>query len=110
MNQNDINEIRERLGWEQLATKRRKMPTKPVVVKQEEESPIAVEVLAKSIIEFEKGVQRIEKAGLTHRAIAILLKDAIPCAINMSQIIAVLEYLPQLSRLYMKKIPAKGTR
>lgn len=83
--------------------------SREVVIKQDTGEPIPVEVLAKSLIEFDKGVRRIEQAGLTRRAIALLLRDVIPVSVglNLSQILAVLEYLPKLKGAYMKE-PVEG--
>lgn len=78
---------------------------KKIVVKQEEEQPVPVEILARSIVEFDKGVRRMEAAGLNRRAVALLLRDALPTNLcpSLSSIMAVLDYLPRLTAIYMKK-------
>ena len=79
------------------------MAIRKVVVKQEEESPIAVEVLARSIVDMEKGVRRIQQSGLSNRAIALLLRDCMSGNHNLAEIIQVLDYLPKLANVYIHK-------
>lgn len=76
-----------------------------VKVVQNADEPIGVEVLAKSILNLEAAARKLAECGLTTRAIALLVHDYLPTANcpTRAQIHAVLEALPQLSKIYIKK-------
>lgn len=64
----------------------------------------SVELLAKSIVQVAESAQKMLNAGLTLRAITVLLHDGIGTAkITKSQIKLVLENLPRLKAWYVKK-------
>jgi hypothetical protein len=78
---------------------------KQVVVKQDDAQPIAVEILAQSVLNLEKAAKRIEQSGLTTQAIALLLWDALPAknCPTRAQISAVLTCLPRLAEIYTRR-------
>jgi hypothetical protein len=81
-----------------------------IKIKQDEEKPIPLEILATSIIEFEKATRRMASAGLTDRAIALLLQDAIPGNMSILAIMATLKYLPKLADIYLRRQPKAGRK
>lgn len=74
-----------------------------VVVKLNEENPEPVELIAKSIVSVSEGMQKINNAGLTRRALIVLLQDAIGAGnISRNQIELVLDHLGTLKQRYCK--------
>lgn len=49
------------------------MKTKAVVVKQNEQAPIASEIIAKAIIDIADAAKRLSNSGLKRRAIVLLI-------------------------------------
>jgi glutaredoxin-related protein len=78
---------------------------KEIVVKQDEEKPIAVEILAASILAFDKATKRMVASGLTNRAIALLINDAMRPVdrISVTKIEDVLRELPRLAEIYTRR-------
>lgn len=63
-----------------------------------------VSLLASSILDVSVGMERILNTKLSKRAIVLLLQDAIgPSRINRNQIEWVLDNLPLLKDIYLKK-------
>jgi hypothetical protein len=77
-----------------------------VTVKQNDEAPVAVEILAESIVQIANGMRRINASRLTRGALVVLLKDATGLAKH--QIITVLNALDRLEAVYCK--PKKASR
>lgn len=77
---------------------------KPTIkVKKDEINPEPVELLAKSIVQVAEASQKLLNAGLTVRAISVLLQDGIGATkITKSQIRLVLDNLPRLKAWYTK--------
>jgi hypothetical protein len=73
---------------------------KEVIVKQNSESPIAVEIIAQSIVKISECAKSLQNSGLSERAILLLLRDA--SGVGMSDIKSVLDSMSQLERLYLR--------
>lgn len=90
------------------------MPAKKVVVKQDEQEPVTVEVLAQEIVAISAGVKKLRGGRLTDRALFLLIQNAAPQAgtrfnkkpLSMNTIKAVFEGIESLEREYIRK-PAK---
>lgn len=75
-----------------------------IKIKKDEETPESVELLAKSIVQVSDASKKLLNAGLTERALAVLLHDLIGAGnINRAQIRLVLNNLPRLKSWYVKK-------
>lgn len=72
-----------------------------VSVKLNEKDPEPVELIAKSIIEIADGFAKINASKLNRRALLILLKDS--TGLGMSEIGKVLDAVPKLKDMYLKK-------
>ena len=55
-----------------------KRKTREVVVVQEEDKPIARNVLAQEIVNISKAFASLRRSGLTRRAITVLVHDLVP--------------------------------
>lgn len=76
---------------------------KNIKIVKTEEAPESTELLAKSIVQVAEGAQKMLNAGLTKRAIIVLLHDGIGTSkITKSQISLVLENIPRLKAWYVK--------
>ena len=77
---------------------------KNIRIIKSEEDPESAELLAKSIVQVSEAAKKMLSAGLTERAIIVLLQDQIGAAnISRVQIRLVLENLPRLKAWYVKK-------
>jgi len=75
-----------------------------VVLSEGEEVAETVEILADSIVKISNGFNKVVASGLNNRALVILLQDAIGASnITRTQILLVLQQLPELKDLYVKK-------
>lgn len=74
--------------------------TKIKIVQKENEEPVAVEILAQSILKIAQAVEKMNKSKLTCRAICVLLKDA--SGESMSSVRNILNSLNNLQKLYLK--------
>jgi hypothetical protein len=84
------------------------MKNQDVKIVQQESEPIAVEVLAKSIVDLDRMAKRIASCGLTTRAIALLLWDMLPGdRPSRGQISMVLDALPRLASVHAPKAKMK---
>ncbi len=78
--------------------------TEEVKIVQLESEPIAVEILAKSILDLDRAAKKITECGLTTRAIALLIWDFLPTNNpTRAEIAQVLEALPKLADRYAPK-------
>ena len=76
---------------------------KNIKITKSEDKPESTELLAKSIVQVAEASQKMLNAGLTKRAIVVLLQDGIGQAkISKSQISLVLDNLPRLKAWYIK--------
>ena len=64
---------------------------------------IPTEVLADSIVEIAGAMKKLKDSRLTERAVHVLIKDACPSHIGMTEVKAVLKALNELESLYIKK-------
>jgi len=84
--------------------KKEKNEIPDVIVKQDQENPEPIELIAKSIIDIAEGFEKLKTSKLKRRAIVLLLQDAIGSSnITKSQIEKVLEYTPKLKDIYLNK-------
>jgi hypothetical protein len=74
---------------------------KKISVTQNNENPIATEILAESIVEISKAMKQIKSSRLNERALLVLLKDA--TALNFNEIKRVLDSLETLEDMFLKK-------
>lgn len=79
------------------------MKTTPanVVVKQDEQAPVDVEILAAAIIKLDAAAQKLTTAGLSQDAIVVLLHDL--TKVGKPDIRYVLNGLSQLRKRYCTK-------
>lgn len=71
-----------------------------LVIKQDEEQPIAVEVMAASIVEIASFMKKVNKSPLKREAIVALIKDK--SGLNKSTIEIVLNNLEDLEHSWCK--------
>lgn len=84
-----------------------------VIVKQDQEKPIPVEVLAESIKAISDGVRRLRAGPLNEDALLLLIQDATPAVtygykrikLSSRHIKAVLNGMESLERAYLKPRP-----
>jgi hypothetical protein len=86
-----------------------------VLVKQDEQKPVAVEVLAESIKAIAEGVRKLRAGPLNERALFLLIQHAAPTIgkynsqkIGISDIRAVIEGMESLESVYLKPKKAKA--
>lgn len=81
-----------------------KSVAKPQIkIRKDQQNPESVELLAKSIVQVAEASEKLLNAGLTRRAIIVLLQDGIGSTkITKNQIRLVLENLPRLKAWYVK--------
>lgn len=73
-------------------------------VKVENDVGIPLSILASEILHLSQGMKTIEEGKLSKRAIILLLQDAIGTTkITRLQIELVLDYLPRLKEIYLRK-------
>jgi len=72
-----------------------------ITVKKNMDNPEPVEIIAKSIMDLSDGFAKIQAGKLNRRALLLLLKDA--TGLPMSDIGKVLDAIPKLKELYLKK-------
>jgi hypothetical protein len=72
-----------------------------VTVKPDDQNPEPIEVLAKSIIDLADKFDRINSSKLNRKAIVLLLHDA--SKVNKRDIETILDVMPNLKQLYIKK-------
>lgn len=84
---------------------------KQIAVKQSEENPIPVEIIANAIVAISEGMKKIRASRLTERALILLITDASPKYggkgyhakhVTASDVRAVLDGIDQLEKLYLK--------
>lgn len=71
-----------------------------IVVKQDEEQPVAKEVLAASIIHIGNATSKLLASGINMKAIVVLLHDHLNAKVTKTDIRAVLNALPELEHAY----------
>lgn len=76
------------------------MAHRPVVVKQDEDTPIAKEVLADAIVKISSAVEALRRSGLNERAIIVLVSDK--SKISKGVIETVLDGLADLRAAYCR--------
>jgi len=79
----------------------RKPPATTVTIKPAGELPMALEVMEEAILEIGKVGQQIKASKLKQRAVLLLIRDV--TSLNMGDIAAVLNAIPELEKLYLKK-------
>lgn len=67
-----------------------------------EENPVEKEVLAESIVKISDAITPLLKSGLNQRAIVALIWDRVK-TVNKRDIVAVLEAISELKKLYTNK-------
>lgn len=86
-----------------------KAKSKPLVVKQIEEAPVAVEILAESIVTISKGVKKLLAGPLAHDALVLLIQEAAGGRGKIAQgdIALVLRSISELEERFIRK-PKRG--
>jgi hypothetical protein len=81
-----------------------------VTVKQNEEAPIAVEIMAESIVAISQGIKKLRTTRLNDRALFLLIQNASPSVgnyppkkVTIGEIKAVLEGIESLEKTFLKK-------
>lgn len=77
-----------------------KAKEQPVVVKQNEENPEPIELIAASIIEISTAIKKLNASRVKARAIYLLIKDA--TGIPLGTIESVLNAAQSLEKTYLK--------
>lgn len=75
---------------------------KPVAVKQVEGAEVATEVIAQAVVDIADGIKRLKSGRLTDRAIEILVLNASPGKVTITQVRQVLAGLERLQREFVK--------
>lgn len=76
------------------------MTVKQAKVKQDDENPIAVEVLAAAIVTISMSFKKLLKSGLNRRAVVALIRD--DTSLGKGTIEVVLDSLENLANAYTK--------
>ena len=71
-----------------------------VTVKNDSETPAAIEVIAQSVIDVSEAMKKIRSGKLTDRALILLIQDT--CGVNQSDIKRVLDACEVLGHRYTK--------
>ena len=84
---------------------------KEIIVKQDEQNPVPVEVLATSIKAIAEGVRKLRAGPLNEKALVLLISHACPMLHNpyrrpnAKEVRAVIEGMDSLGAVYLKKKP-----
>lgn len=73
-----------------------------VIVKQTEQNPVPVEVLAEAIVSISAGIKKLRAGPLNERCLLLLIQNAAPFTINQKQVRTVLDGIEQLEHEYLK--------
>lgn len=86
-----------------------KVKTKPLIVKQIEEAPVATEILAESIVTISRGVKKLLAGPLSTDALVLLIQEAAGGRGRISQedIRTVMAGMSQLEERFIRK-PKRG--
>lgn len=75
-----------------------------VKIKQNEQNPEPIELIAQAIIDISMAFKKIENSPLKKRALTLLIQDACPGKnISMSAIETILNTIPELEKYYIKE-------
>lgn len=85
---------------------------KNIKIIQDEEKPIAIEVLAKEIVAMSQGIKKLRQGRLNDKCLVLLIQNASPNVgghygngkISTKEIKAVLEGIESLETEFLKKI------
>ncbi len=87
---------------------------KQITVKQDENTPVATEVLATEIVAISAGIKKLRAGRLTDRALFLLIQHAAPTVgkynaskVGIAEIKAVLEGMESLEATFLKKRVSK---
>lgn len=83
----------------------KKSTKQTVTIKRNEENPEPLEIIAKSIIDVSKAFEAIEKSRVSQRVIVLLIHDKTKIA--QRDIVAILDIVPRLKDIYLKRVPGK---
>lgn len=75
-----------------------------IKIKSNEANPEPLEIIAKAIIDVSNAFEAIQKSRLSQRAVVLLIHDKTKIA--QRDIIEILDIVPRLKDIYLKKIPA----
>lgn len=75
---------------------------KPAALKQVEGAVVGAELIAEAVIDIAEGMKRLRSGRLTDRAIEVLVKEASPGGVTMTQVRNVLTGLERLQREFVK--------
>lgn len=76
---------------------------KNMVVKQDEANPIALDVLATTIIEMQESIKRLLNSKIQRRALTMLIQDNARLKISQSDIGVILDSIETLADSFVKK-------
>lgn len=83
---------------------------KTITIKQDDQKPVPVEILAESIKTIAQGIRRLRQGPLNDRALVLLIQYAAPTSgkyqarkIGISEIKAVFEGIDRLEAEYLRK-------
>ena len=81
------------------------MTKRNVVVKQPDPpaEQVPVQILASAIVEIATAFKKVEAGPISQRALVLLIQDACGSRVNKEQIKLVLDTLPQLAQIYVRR-------
>lgn len=83
-----------------------KSKAQTVRIKSNEENPEPIEIIAQSIIDVSAAFEKIAQSRLSKRAVVLLIRDATR-NISINDIEVILDVVPRLKDIYLKRIPGK---
>ncbi len=72
-------------------------------VKQNEQNPVTVEVLAESIVSISSGIKKLLDGPINERGLMLLIQHAAPTTLAIREIKSVLRGIADLEKTYLKK-------
>jgi len=80
----------------------------PQVKQPEPPNPeIPVEVLAQAIVDLSAAFKKVQNGPLSQRALVLLIQDATSPKVSQDDIKRVLNVLPELENIFVRKEPAR---
>lgn len=83
--------------------KNSKSRPQPPIIKNDEDKPIPVEIIAQAIIDVAAAAKKLKESKLKERAILLLIQDSIEGSCALGTIRAVLDSAANLDKRYIKQ-------
>lgn len=75
-----------------------------IKIKQDEEKPIATEIIAESIVKISSAIRQMRSGRLNNRALVILIQAAALGRISQADVSLVLNVMEDLEKTYLRPI------